>query len=69
MMYKVILAVAAYDGKSALTERSSHLVVFRDLFANVVWQMNSWEEDRVLFLHTVHCAKCRQNLKNEQIQV
>ena len=66
MMLEVVLAVAAYDGHSTLSARKDDLVVFRDLFAEIMWQINSQHQMLQHHLHQLLCAKCRENLRKSK---
>lgn len=62
LMYEVLLSIAASDGKAALTSRKSEIEEFAELFAEVLWQINSQHEQMQYHLHQLLCAKCRANL-------
>lgn len=68
LMYEALLYIAAEDGKHALAERKDEIEEFAELFANVLWQLNSQHEQMQRHLHQLLCAKCRANLRRSKYE-
>lgn len=63
MLMDVILCIARDDGKDTLVARRADIAHFGELFASVMWHLNSKHEALQHRLEHLYCKRCWQHLR------
>ena len=63
MMLEAICSIAKHDGEHVLTSRKSDIAEFGELFASVLWQLDSQHEQMQHQLEHFYCSRCRRFYK------